>query len=333
DYFASRIENFNKSCKNEKVKEILNQIHEMVLEARKDYTNEIGLLKDSKVNDLFGFLRDSPEIMEYEDFEDYCLIAEEFKQHRDDTYIGYSTNKRNNVIVTLVNADLAKRFNSLLDKNRIFVMMSGTLHSDQVLKDVFGIKNYVIIEAETKEHGTVNRVFTRLEKNFRYKEFRDGTVSRENYLKALEKCIETAKRPVLIHVNAISDLPNEEEKEQYGLNLLKTQLEFTEEQERFRLGELLQIFKQGKIDILYSTKCGRGVDLPGEMCNSIIFTKYPYPSMDSLFWKVLKKSNPENFNKFYFDKSRREYVQKIYRGLRSKEDKVYLLSPDIRVMA
>jgi hypothetical protein len=32
------------------------------------------------------------------------------------------------------------------------------------------------------------------------------------------------------------------------------------------------------------------------------------------------------------DKSRRELLQKIYRGLRSKTDKVYLLSPDIRVL-
>jgi hypothetical protein len=32
------------------------------------------------------------------------------------------------------------------------------------------------------------------------------------------------------------------------------------------------------------------------------------------------------------DKAKRELTQKIYRGLRSKEDKVYLLSPDIRVL-
>ena len=32
------------------------------------------------------------------------------------------------------------------------------------------------------------------------------------------------------------------------------------------------------------------------------------------------------------DKARRELLQKIYRGLRSKKDRVYLLSPDIRVL-
>ena len=35
---------------------------------------------------------------------------------------------------------------------------------------------------------------------------------------------------------------------------------------------------------------------------------------------------------FYMDKSRRELLQRIYRGLRSKDDKVFLLSPDKRVL-
>jgi len=90
-------------------------------------------------------------------------------------------------------------------------------------------------------------------------------------------------------------------------------------------------FKRGEIDLLYTTKCGRGADFPGEMCNSTILTKYPYPNVSSLFWRVLKKTNPEHYNSFYIDKARREFLQKIYRGLRSKDDHVYLLSPDSRV--
>jgi len=34
---------------------------------------------------------------------------------------------------------------------------------------------------------------------------------------------------------------------------------------------------------------------------------------------------------FYMDKARREFLQRIYRGLRSQEDHIFLLSPDIRV--
>ena len=41
---------------------------------------------------------------------------------------------------------------------------------------------------------------------------------------------------------------------------------------------------------------------------------------------------PKHYMKFYMDKANRELLQKIYRGLRSKEDKVYLLSPDTRVL-
>ena len=35
---------------------------------------------------------------------------------------------------------------------------------------------------------------------------------------------------------------------------------------------------------------------------------------------------------FYIDKAKRELTQKIYRGLRSKYDKLDLLSPDVRVL-
>ncbi|MBS3087246.1 hypothetical protein J4226_01495 [Candidatus Pacearchaeota archaeon] len=39
--------------------------------------------------------------------------------------------------------------------------------------------------------------------------------------------------------------------------------------------------------ILFSTKCARGVDFAGDKCNSIIITKFPYPNIQSLFWKIL----------------------------------------------
>ena len=44
------------------------------------------------------------------------------------------------------------------------------------------------------------------------------------------------------------------------------------------------------------------------------------------------KTNPQNYWSFYKDKAQREFLQKIYRGLRFKEDHIYLLSPDIRVL-
>ena len=50
------------------------------------------------------------------------------------------------------------------------------------------------------------------------------------------------------------------------------------------------------------------------------------------FWKILNKIKPHQYWKFYKDKAQRDLLQKIYRGLRFKEDKIDLLSPDSRVL-
>jgi len=105
-----------------------------------------------------------------------------------------------------------------------------------------------------------------------------------------------------------------------------------EMQDNDKEGLLIKDFKNGKVDILFTTKCSRGVDFPGEECNSIIFTKYPYPHPGEAFWKILKETKKEIYWELYKDKSKRELLQKIYRGLRFKEDHIYLLSPDIRVL-
>ncbi|MFH1376061.1 MAG: helicase C-terminal domain-containing protein [Candidatus Woesearchaeota archaeon] len=96
--------------------------------------------------------------------------------------------------------------------------------------------------------------------------------------------------------------------------------------------ELVKKFKDKEIEVLFSTKCNRGVDFPGEICNSIIFTKYPYPNVSSLFWQILKKSKPEYYSMFYKDKAEREFLQRVYRGLRSEKDHINILSPDIRIL-
>ena len=91
-------------------------------------------------------------------------------------------------------------------------------------------------------------------------------------------------------------------------------------------------FKNKDFDIFFTTKCSRGVDFPNDQCRSIVFTKYPNPDVDSIFWKMLKKNYSNHYWEFYKDKAKREFLQKIYRGVRSKEDYVYVLSPDLRVI-
>ena len=83
---------------------------------------------------------------------------------------------------------------------------------------------------------------------------------------------------------------------------------------------------------MFSTRDARGVDFPGDQCKSIVFTKYPNPNVQAAFWKILMKTKPQHYWAFYKDKAHREFLQKIYRGLRFKEDHIYLLSPDIRVL-
>ena len=99
-----------------------------------------------------------------------------------------------------------------------------------------------------------------------------------------------------------------------------------------KTGKLVSLFKSKLSEYLYSTKCARGDDFPGDICNSMIFTKYPNPNVRNSFWKVLEKTHPNYFWDFYKDKARREFLQRLYRALRSKNDHVFVLSPDARVL-
>ncbi len=335
--FAKKLREILEFCKDEDTKTLLQEILDLVndtLEARwleeMIENEEILKLRDTKILDLFELLIKNEQLLEYEELEYFFEIALNFEGLFDTTYVAF-IRKKNSVIARVVNINLEKKLKEIVDKNKAFVMMSGTLHSKKVLKEIFDIKDFIVVEAETQNIGKPIKVFTKSEKNFRYKEFKEGKVTREDYLKALNKCIEMAESPVLVHVNSFSDLPTEEEKEKYDLSIL-SRGKLEEMQLKYKEGELLQWFKEGKMKILYSTKCNRGVDLPGSMCNSIVFTKFPYPSMDSVFWRILKQEKPNEYLDFYFDKANREFLQRIYRGLRSKYDKVKILSPDSKVL-
>jgi Rad3-related DNA helicase len=210
--------------------------------------------------------------------------------------------------------------------------MSGTLHSPEVLRDIFGLENFEIIEAETEQQGSIKIKRTGLERDCKYSNFASGNTNREHYLRALEKSIEIAEKPILVHINSFGDLPTEEEKEEFNLKNLVSRRELKELQIEDKLGKRVSNFKKGEIDLLFSTKCSRGVDFPGDECRSIIFTKYPNPNVEDAFWKILARTKPAHYWKFYKDKARRELLQKVYRGLRFKDDKIFLLSPDSRVL-
>lgn len=315
--------------------EILKQIKkdDRVKEAIENDT--IIPLKETGIYDLLKVFLDIPEFLSEIDDENYLFDLEKtakmFEDFLDKSYVTFSK-KDNQIVVGVVTTNLAKRFKEMRDKNKIIVMMSGTLHSEHVLKNIFGIEDFEIIEAETEAQGKIETLKTGLEMDCKYSNFTNGKVTREKYLRALSKCAEVAKKPLLVHINAFTDLPSEKELEEYDIDNLISREKLKELQNKDNEGEIIDRFKKGQTTVLFSTRASRGIDFPGEQCNSILFTKYPNPNVKDAFWKILNQTRPKDYWAFYKDKARRELWQKVYRGLRFKEDHVYVLSPDTRVL-
>ena len=295
---------------------------------------EIIPLKATGIYDILKLFLEE-EWLETIDDESYVMevveTAKMFKEFIEESYIAITKNE-NATIVHIVTTNLAKKVEELVKKNKRVILMSGTIHSDQVLRNIFGIKNFTKIDAEVEDQGEMKIKRTGKEKDCKYANFSNGNITRKEYLEALDNCIEEAQAPVLVHVNAYSDLPTSEELVEYDLVNLIAREDLKEEQRQDGEGKIVKEFKEGQREILFSTRDARGVDFPGEECRSIVFTKYPNPNAKDLFWKILAKTNPNAYWEFYKDKAKREFKQKIYRGLRFKEDWVYVLSPDSRVL-
>jgi len=328
--------------KEEETFNLVSEIIEIIKHLKRDerILNAIKIkaiipLKETGIYDLFKILLKNPEILDDLDEESYVYDVESsarmFENFLDESYIIFSK-KDENIIASVVTTNLKKKFKEMIDKNKNLVLMSGTLHSKEVLKEIFGLDEFKIIDAETIAPGKINIKKTGLEMDCKYSNFSNGKSDRKEYLKALDKCVEIADKPILIHVNSFTDLPDEFEIKNFELNNLITQDEMKRTQEEDKENNLIKEFKKGDIGILFSTRCSRGVDFPGDECKSIIITKYPNPNIQEAFWKILNKTNPDYYWNFYRDKARRELLQRVYRGLRFKEDKIDLLSPDKRVL-
>ena len=327
---------------NESVDRILSELNQLLSELRNNEkikdslrTNGILAIRETQFYDLFRIFLSSSEFLGEVEEESYLFEVEEtvkmFEDFLDETYLTFRK-KDNDLIINVITTNLAKRFGELIKKNKIVILMSGTLHSEEVLEKVFGLEKFKLIDAETEQPGKLEILKTGLEMNCSYSNLNGNFGSRKNYLKALDKCVAMAKRPILVHVNAFRDLPDIQEIQEFGLKNLVTGEDLKNSQILDNEGTDIKNFKKGKIDVLFTTRCGRGVDFPGNQCNSIVFTKYPNPNPENAFWKILRHTRPQHYWSFYKDKAKRELLQKVYRGLRSKEDFVYLLSPDTRVL-
>jgi len=327
-------------------KDLIQKLNYYLFDKKSDVDCE--KVQKNSFKEIIDLILENPNLAEDEEFNYYNTaveIARSFDDILPDTYIsidrykkdeeqdnlfGARPSKDEQVTVTLVSINLAERFKELLEANKVFVMMSGTLHSPEVLRDIFGLTEFKTIEAETKSPGEIKKVKTGIERNCSYASFQSGGITRKQYLKILDHCIGQAEKPVLVHVNAFSDLPNSTERSELHLENLMTQEELKEEQKDANLE--IELFHKKKKEILFTTKCSRGVDFAGDKCRSITMTRFPYPNISGLFWKILKKEQPQKFMEFYMDKARRELIQKVARGVRFKGDWVKLLSPDIRVL-
>jgi len=259
-------------------------------------------------------------------------VARDFSKVLDEVYLTYRKDEDENLYTKLVSTNLKAKIDELTSKSKSIIFMSGTLHSKEVLKKVFKMENYEVVEAETLNFGNAEIIRTGKEFDCKYANFSNGGKTKEDYLMALNACVERAKQPLLVHVNAFQDLPSEDEKVRFGVDRLMSHDKLKNLQREDKAGKAVSFFKSGLTDTLFSTKCSRGVDFPGDVCRSMIFTKYPNPNMQDTFWKVLMQTHKDYFWDFYKDKARREFLQRIYRALRSMDDHVYILSPDIRVL-
>jgi Rad3-related DNA helicase len=325
------------------VKDLIHEVNDVLFSPP---LTDIEKIKDSSILKIIEFALENPNLAEDEEFNYYNTlveIARSFENLLDETYISvdriekdagqkglFSKGGEDTVIVNLVSINLAQKLKELIEQNNVLVMMSGTLHSDKVLRDVFGLNDFKIIDAEPEMPGKVHKQRTGLERNCSFANFKSGSVSRNMYLKIMDMCLMNAERPTLVHVSAFKDLPSEEENRKLMLDNLITRERLKELQSQGNVA--VDEFVNGDENVLFTTRCSRGVDFAGDKCKSVVLTRFPYPNIQGLFWQILKREQPEKFMDFYMDKARRDLVQKVARGVRFKGDKVSLWSPDSRVL-
>lgn len=328
---------------NPDAREKINEIIELINLEIKNKTilgideSNVSHIDESKIGKILRLFNSSPEleaeiIVDELNYANKALeAAKNLKEMMDDIYLSYRK-MEDSVLVKLVSTNLSEKVREIVGKNKALVFMSGTIHSEAVLRNVFGIKNYKIVEAEAVNKGGIEIHMTGKEFDCKYSNFKNGNASREKYLKAFSECVKKSASPSLIQVNAFEDLPSDGERAEFEVGNLTSKDSLRRMQSEDKTDRRIDMFKSGVSDKLFSTKCSRGVDFPGDVCRSIIFTKYPYPNVRDSFWKVLQKTHPNAFWDFYKDKAKREFLQRIYRAVRSKDDHVFILSPDKRVL-
>lgn len=331
----------NLNLDSEEARESVRKIRELLeLEERNKKAlgideSKIFKIGDTKLKEIIQILNKDQELqaeilIDEMNYSNKALeVSRDFADSLQEVYVNYRKDE-DNLFVRLVSTNLSYKIKDLMSKTKALVLMSGTLHSKEVLEHIFQIGKHKIVEAETLNPGSMEIIRTGKEFDCKYSNFKSGEHTREDYLDALDSCLAKAEKPTLVHVQAYQDLPSELEINNFSNLISKEFLMAKQGEDRF--GKGIEKFKQGKFSTLFSTKCSRGVDFPGEICKSVVFTKYPNPNVQDIFWKVIQQTHSAWYWEFYRDKAKREFLQRMFRAIRFKDDRVSILSPDIRVL-
>lgn len=207
---------------------------------------------------------------------------------------------------------------SLLEKSATkILLMSATAQSPEVLRDIYKI-DPVFVEGEVKYPGMLFQCKVGKEEKVNYKKW-ESSRFRERYWNCLAEILEVATRPTLVNLHAFKYLPKER------IGLIPSESEVKEYQDLN-----IDLFKLGQEDILFTTKCDRGIDLPDDKCRSIVMLKMPYPlRTDPILMAMMKRFGKEKFEIYYQDLTDRTFIQSIGRVLRSEDDYAEFWSPDL----
>ncbi len=310
--FYETVKKVNNKLGEEKSKKIRHSL-KSVLDIFKEVINGEELNKfDKKINEFLSsldFLLNKIEERWAENKQ--SKIQKILKFSKLASYVGSNDNRKKiSFFVPKPDEVLNEFISNSADK---ILLMSGTLHSKRVLKNIFGLENIGYVRGEPKIPGDL--IIKKPSKPIKLtsKRFNDKKI-RKTYYKALRECINRSKKPCLVHIHAYRYLPK---------NLRKN---VVEEQEK-NISE----FKAGKKDVLFSTKLKRGIDLKEEKCRSVVIQKYPYPDLSDPYLMALKERLGDAFWKYYEDMARRDLIQQIGRVVRNDNDWAEIWSPDKKV--
>ena len=212
--------------------------------------NEIYQIKETKLFEILKIFSSDSELeseitLDETNYANLALeAAKNFSDSIEDTYVSFNK-EDDSLFASLVTTNLERKFKTIIDGSKALVLMSGTMHSKEVLEHIFGIENYSVVEAEIFNQGSIEISRTGTEFDCKYANFQSKRFSREDYLKALDKVIEKSKKPTLVHVNAFNDLPSHEELSSYELKTLISQENLREIQNEDKIGDRIDKFKSG----------------------------------------------------------------------------------------